>query len=199
MEITRRFVAAAALLTLAGCDFITVAALNFVETTEFEVRGTRLFMNGEINSKTLDQFEEVIAANPGITEIVDQNVPGSLDDETMIALAYRVRELGLNTYLEASSDINSGGVDLFLAGVERRMERGAHVGVHSWSDGTRDAADYPRDAPEHEANRKYIEDMLGADGFYWFTIYAAPAEGIHSMTEAEIVQYGLLTAPIIEP
>ena len=52
MEITRRFVAAAALLTLAGCDFITVAALNFVETTEFEVRGTRLFMNGEINSKT---------------------------------------------------------------------------------------------------------------------------------------------------
>ena len=47
---------------LAGCDFITVAALNFVETTEFEVRGTRLFMNGEINSKTLDQFEEVIAA-----------------------------------------------------------------------------------------------------------------------------------------
>lgn len=181
---------------LVGCDFFDISSMNRVETTSFDVRGDQLVMNGEINSKTLKQFEEIISANPNITEIVEQNVPGSLDDDTMIALAYRVRELGLNTYLEADSDINSGGVDLFLAGVERRMERGAQIGVHSWSDGVKEAKEYPRGAPEHEKNRRYIEDMLGQDDFYWFTIYAAPADDIYVMSEDEIISYGLLTQPI---
>ena len=110
--------------------------------------------------------------------------------------AYFVREQGLNTRLLSHSAIDSGGVDLFLAGVERTMESGAHIGVHSWSDGFKDAADFPKDAPEHEQNRKYIEEMLGDDAFYWFTIYAAPAADIYAMTEAEIEQYGLLTQPI---
>ena len=111
----------------------------------------------------------------------------------MIQLAYRVREIGLNTHLTKSSEIHSGGVDLFLAGVERTMERGATIGVHSWSDGERDARDYPKNAPEHEQNRLYIQRMLGSDAFYWFTIYAASADDIHVMTDAEIEKYGILT------
>lgn len=184
----------AAIVTLmTGCETLAVAALNQVTTTEFRVEGQLLFMQGDINSKTLGQFEEVITANPEITTLVELTVPGSLDDDTMIALAYRVRELGLNTHLTASSEIYSGGVDLFLAGVERTMESGAMIGVHSWSDGIREAKDYPRDSPEHEQNRLYIERMLGDDAFYWFTIYAAPADDIYLMTDAEIGQYGLLT------
>jgi hypothetical protein len=35
--------------------------------------------------------------------------------------------------------------------------------------------------------------MLGDDAFYWFTIYAAPAEDIHVMTEDEVGKYGLLS------
>jgi hypothetical protein len=185
----------AALGSLGGCEILTVTALNLVETTEFKVENDVAYMNGEINSKTLEQFESMMAANPGITTIVECSVPGSLDDDTMIPLSYRVRELGLNTHLTATSEIASGGVDFFLAGVNRTMVPGAQVGVHSWSDGTRDAIDYPRDAPEHEANRAYIEQMLGDDGFYWFTIQAAPAADIHWMTPSEISQYGLLTAP----
>lgn len=185
------FAAIATLMT--GCETLAVAALNQVTTTEFRVEGQLLFMQGDINSKTLGQFEEVITANPEITTLVELTVPGSLDDDTMIALAYRVRELGLNTHLTASSEIYSGGVDLFLAGVERTMESGAMIGVHSWSDGIREAKDYPRDSPEHEQNRLYIERMLGDDAFYWFTIYAAPADDIYLMTDAEIGQYGLLT------
>lgn len=173
-----------------------VLFMNSIETTQFEVRGDELWMNGEINSKTYAQFVAILEENPQITTIVEEVVPGSLDDDTMIRLAYLVREKGLNTKLLAHSAIDSGGVDLFLAGVERTMASGAHIGVHSWSDGFRDAADYPRDAPEHEQNRKYIEDMLGNDEFYWFTIYAAPAAGIYEMTEAEIEQYGLVTQPI---
>lgn len=178
---------------LAACTQIAVLALNSVPTTEFSVDGSRLLMRGEINAKTLDQFEAVYAANPGIRTLVELDVPGSVDDDTMIALAYRVRELGLNTHLTANSVIQSGGVDLFLAGVRRTMEPGARIGVHSWSDGTRDAWEYPQGAPEHEKNRRYIEDMLGSDAFYWFTIYAAPADGIHQMSPKEITEYGLLT------
>jgi len=180
-----------ALFTPLGM-FATVTVLNLVPTTEFRVQGHDLLMRGDINAKTLDQFEAVIAANPGITRLVELDVPGSLDDDTMIALAYRVRELGLDTHLTATSEIYSGGVDLFLAGDRRSMEEGAVIGVHSWSDGFREAADFPRDAPEHEQNRKYVEDMLGQDDFYWFTIAAAPADGIHVMSAEEIARYGLL-------
>ena len=38
-----------------------------------------------------------------------------------------------------------------------------------------------------------FEDMLGADDFYWFTIEAAPADGIHIMSNEEIARFGLVT------
>ena len=183
----------AAFVALSACEMIAVTALNMVEMTEFSVEGDTLLMNGEINSKSLAQFNAIYAKNPNIRTLVEVNVPGSLDDDVMIALAYRVRKLGLNTHLQANSEIHSGGVDLFLAGVERTIEQGAIIGVHSWSDGIKDAAEYPPHAPEHEQNRRYVQDMLGSDEFYWFTIYAAPADGIHMMSEDEIQLFGLST------
>ncbi len=182
-----------ALLPLSACDMLAVVALNTVELTEFTVNGDTLLMNGEINSKTLSQFNAIYADNPGIKTLVKLDVPGSLDDDTMIALAYRVRALGLNTHLRAYSKVHSGGVDLFLAGVKRTIEPGAEIGVHAWSDASKEATDYPRNAPEHEQNRRYIEDMLGSDRFYWFTIYAAPADSIHIMSQDEIRRFGLAT------
>lgn len=180
---------------LLGFQIIGAIIMNQFETTAFEVDGDTLYMNGEINAKTLDQFEAVIATHPGIATLVECDVPGSFDDDTMIPLSYRVRELGIATHLTATSEIASGGVDLFLAGVTRTMAPGARLGVHSWSDGRRDAVEYPRDAPEHEANRAYVEAMLGDDGFYWFTIEAAPAAKIHWMSDAELSRYDVLTAP----
>ncbi|MCD4754146.1 MAG: hypothetical protein K8R40_13835 [Anaerolineaceae bacterium] len=171
--------------------------LNSRVTTKFEVKGNEVSMNGDINSKTYDQFVELLERNPQVDTLVEEIVPGSVDDETMIKLAYFVREKGLNTKLLSYSEIDSGGVDLFLAGVERTMEDGAHIGVHSWSGGFKEAKDYPEDAPEHEANRKYVEDMLGKDDFYWFTIYAASAKDIHEMTQEEIEKYELLTKPVM--
>ncbi len=170
----------------------------FVETTTFKVEGTVVRMNGEINNKTYDQFVELHKANPQITILYEEVVPGSIDDETMIRLSYYVRQQGLQTMVGCDSQIDSGGVDLFLAGVERIVDCAdenvtPHMGVHSWSDGLKDAAEYPRDAPEHENNRKYIEDMLGRDDFYWFTIYAAGGDEMHVMTRAEIDKYDLVT------
>ncbi len=180
-------------LGLSACGQVGALAMNAFETSEFRVDGQRLYLSGTINSKTLRQFEEIYAANPDITTLVELDVPGSVDDDTMIALGYRVRELGLNTHLTTTSEIHSGGVDLFLAGVRRTIEPGAVLGVHSWSDGSREAKDFPRSAAEHEMNRAYIEAMLGRDDFYWFTIYAAPADDIHIMTSSEIADFELST------
>ncbi|MGJ8628358.1 MAG: alpha/beta hydrolase [Sulfitobacter sp.] len=184
-----------AVLAITSCGLV----LDATSKTEFDVQGEQLLMAGIITSRTPARFEEIIAANPQITTIVETSVDGSVDDEAMIAMAYRVRELGLNTHLKADSEIYSGGVDLFLAGVNRTMQRGAVIGVHSWADGFRDGIEYPRDSPEHALNRDYIEDMLGDDAFYWFTLQAAPANGIHLMTDAEIRRFGLLTRPQITP
>ena len=180
-------------LALFTVPQLGILFLNQIETTQFNVEGDTLYMSGEINSKTLNQFETLMDQHPNVTRLVVLDVPGSIDDNSMIQLGYRVRELGLNTHLDADSQIYSGGVDLFLAGVQRTMETGAILGVHSWSDGTNQATDYPRGAPEHEQNRLYIQRMLGDDAFYWFTIEAAPAEEIHVMSDAEISRYGLLT------
>jgi len=172
--------------------------MNTITTTEFLVEGDTLYLSGEFNSKSLDQFNAVYAKNPGITRIVELQVGGSNDDDTLVALGYLIRELGLNMHLQADSAIYSGGVDLFLAGVERTMEAGAILGVHSWSGDFKDGADYPRGSPEHAQGRAYVEDMLGDDAFYWFTIYAAPADDIYQMKAAEIEKFGLLTAPIMK-
>lgn len=173
-----------------------IVYLNTTEMTEFEVQGSELHMSGTVNGRTYDQFLQLLDDNPKIETLVERNVAGSLDDDTMIKLAYLVRRKGLNTKLLGDSRIYSGGVDLFLAGVERTMEHGAVIGVHSWSDGIKEAIEYPRDAPEHEQNRKYIVQMLGKDDFYWFTINAAPADDMYEMKNEEIMKYGLLTQPV---
>lgn len=58
--------------------------------------------------------------------------------------------------------------------------------------------DIPKEHEDHEMNRKYIEDMLGKDEFYWYTIYAAPADDIYYMTLEEIERYQLYTHLIKE-
>jgi beta-lactamase class D len=107
--------------------------------TKFEVKGEEVYMSGIINTRTYGQFLEIIKKNPKIKTIVELDMEGSIDDEAMIKLAYYVRKKGLNTKLLSYSNINSGPVDLFLPGVERTMEKGAHLGVHSWSDGKKEA------------------------------------------------------------
>jgi len=158
----------------------------------------RLLLSGEITSRTPVAFEEALAQNPQITTVVLQQMQGSIDDEAVLTMGYRLRELGLATHLQSDSGIYSGAVDLFLAGARRTMVGGAEIGVHSWADGFGEGSAYPRGAWEHRANARYTADMLGDDAFYWFTLQAAPSSGIHILTGREIARYGLLTVPIIE-
>lgn len=173
---------------------------TITSSTEFEVEGENLYMNGYICSKTPKQLEKIIANNPEIKTIIMQEVTGSLDDEANFPMAEWVRANGLNTHLTEDSDVESGGTDFFLSGNVRTMEDGAKIGVHSWAEAgtSKEAKDLPKDHPDHELNRKYIEDMLGDDEFYWYTIYAAPADGMHFMTTEEILKYNLITESIIK-
>ncbi|MCJ8306697.1 MAG: alpha/beta hydrolase [Nitrosopumilus sp.] len=177
---------------------IEASVFNLFEVTEFTVQENILYMNGEINTQTSNQLKTIITSNHQIQVIVMLDVPGSIDDEANFPMASWVREHGLNTHLLSDSHIASGGVDFFLAGNSRTMDNGAMIGVHSWSDGINQAKDIPRDDKSHEMNRKYIQDMLGDDEFYWYTIYAASADDVYYMTNDEILQFGLLTEPILE-
>ena len=184
---------AVAAVLLWGCAI----ADNAVDRTEIEVRGAELYLSGEMTSRTPANFIAALNANPQVTTIVQTYMPGSLDDEAVLRMGYALRDRGLNTHLTAQSEIYSGAVDLFLAGRERTMERGAVIGVHAWADGFGEATDYPRGAPEHQSTVAYTQEMLGSDAFYWFTLQAAPSDGIHEMTAAEIARFGLLTQALL--
>ncbi|WP_299419995.1 alpha/beta hydrolase [uncultured Shimia sp.] len=199
----RRFVAVCGaavfgLAVLAGCVQLEVAYLNATDTIEFEADGGDLLVNGTLNSRSLVAFEQAMIENPNVTRLVLMDVPGSVDDEINLQLGHRVRDLGLDTHVTAESDIHSGGTDLFLAGVERSMEEGAVLGVHSWGAGNLQGRDLPKSDPDHASYVIYTKRMLGSDAFYWFTLEAAPVEDSHVMSAAEIAKYRLLTKPVVK-
>ncbi|MGB6128546.1 MAG: hypothetical protein WBG30_07340 [Psychrilyobacter sp.] len=166
-------------------------------STKFRVDGDKLYMTGLISSLTPGQLKKLIDENPEIKTIVLEHIDGSLDDASNFPMGKYVREKGLNTYLNSDSEVSSGGTDFFLSGVNRTIEEGAYLGVHSWEgmgDGDPiEAKDIPKEDPQHRANAEYINYMLGSEDFYWYTIYAAPADGMHQMTKDEILKYKVAT------
>lgn len=188
---TRCLALMAALSIFVGCAITD----NLVDRAEFQVRGEKLLISGQITSQTPANFKATLAANPQITTVVQTYMPGSLDDEALIEMGYLLRSRGLNTHLTANSEIYSGAVDLFLAGNRRTAALGAVVGVHSWADGLGEGANYPAEAPEHRLNVQYTTDMLGSPDFYWFTLRAAPSDDIYEMTREELIRFGVITQP----
>ncbi len=181
---------------LAACESALIGMLNFAEVTKLEVKNDKLYIADLLNSKTFGQMQRVIADNQQVNTLVFTAMEGSIDDDTTFKMGRWIRKQGLNTHLTAQSVIASGAVDLYLSGAVRTMERGAQLGVHSWSDGSKEAADFPRDSREHQLNKTYIVDMGVPEEFYWFTIYKASADAIHWMSEAEITKHKLTTTPI---
>ncbi len=159
--------------------------------------GKTATMNGEIQSNTLSEFNELLASYPNIELIKMGDVPGSNDDEVNFKVGQALRKSGINTHLLDNAEVASGGVDLFLAGVKRTRGSNTKLGVHSWSDGDgNEASDYPLSSSEHQSNIGYYEDLgysaQWASDFYFFTINAASADNIHWMTEEEINQFNIL-------
>ena len=165
---------------------------------KFTVMDDIAYGNGGTDNWSRFDVSKALDAHPEVKTIVLKRMPGTQDSETNLKIARDVRARGLNTHLERNSIIASGAVDLFIAGVERTMECGALIGVHSWSiSGSRDTIrvspqDLGRDLfQKHHEN--FLRDMGIDPTFYAFTRAAAEPESIHYMSMEEIERYGLLT------
>ena len=163
---------------------------------DLDLRGDLLFVRGVVDEDSLEQLHDVLSNELQVGTLVLTMVPGSVDDHTNLALGRMLRRAGIATYLPARGMVASGGTDLFLSGVRRIVERGARVGVHSWSTGglgDPSAASLPRDHPEHAKYLNYYRDVGIPDAFYWFTLEAAPPEDVHWMTVEEMARYRIHT------
>lgn len=185
----RRLILSASFIILSGC-----ATLDDYEPVSFESSGDTLFMNGVIDSDVKIKLQKALRRNPRVTSITMENVEGSADDEANLEAARIVREKKLNTLVPSYGLIASGGTDFFLAGVKRTAEKGAKIGVHSWSgDDIKDARALPKDHIEHKRYLQYYKKMGIPSAFYWYTLEAAPSEGMHWMTPSEMKKYKITT------
>lgn len=161
---------------------------------------------GVINEDSPERVAAFLDANPQVDTLIFVDMPGSDNDDANLILARALRARGLNTALEAHSQIASGATDLFLAGVERTAECGAVFGVHSWKavvieDDVRTeytARDIPRD-PNHEDHKFFIDyyiEMGVPTEFYWYTVDVAPFEGIYNMSDDEMERFNIVTQPM---
>lgn len=187
-------------LSIFSCGEDDVSVDNPVATSfdifTVEENGRTAIMDGEIKTRTLNDFQQMLDNHPDIEQINIADAPGSNDDEINFQVGLLIRQNGINTHLLDDAEAASGGVDFFLAGVKRTRGSNTKLGVHSWSDGDgNEATDYPEDSEEHSFNINYYEDLgyspQWASDFYFFTINAAPADDIHWMTEDEIARFNI--------
>ena len=165
---------------------------------EFEVQGDVAIMTGYIGADFVHRMCDLAAENPEVAEVEMLDVPGSsTPGNESLEGGQVLRAQGLDTFMPSDGQVESGGVDVFLAGVERVVANGGCLGVHAteidFGDGPVSAADLPRDDPEHEPYLEYFEELGIPTDFYWFTLEAAPPDGIHYLTPEEMVRYEVVT------
>jgi len=164
------------------------------DITDTFVDGDRLFVAGTLNAMTYGEIRRQLTEHPGLKTVILEDIDGSIDDEANLQTAMLIHNAGLDTLVPADGIIESGAVDLFCAGRNRIAERGARIGVHSWADGDGvEGGKISRTSDEHQIYLDYFEAVDCPVSFYWFTLEAAPASGIHYMTETELLDYQVAT------
>lgn len=163
------------------------------------VKGDTATMYGILGATSPALIEKLHRNHPNVTKIVMQDVPGSEDDEKALLADELVRKYKYHTHVPKDGHVASGGTDMFTAGLIRTIETGAKLGVHSWaeSDDQGNAiagSSYPKSSLKHKPYHDFYKLMNIHVDFYWFTMNAAPADGIHYMTVAEMQKYNLLTS-----
>lgn len=194
----RQQVITAILMLIVAAVAIRGAMKPRLGKLKFTVRGDIAYGNGGTDGWSRHDVNKALDDNPQVKTLVLKLMPGTQDSATNLKLARDIRKRGLNTHLESKSIIASGAVDLFLAGVERTMECGALIGVHSWSiSGARETIRIsPQDmgADQFQKHHEHFLSDMGIDpAFYAFTRAAAEPEHIHYMSMEEIKRFDLLT------
>lgn len=163
-----------------------------IPSLQFDINGTTATMTGELTSSAPAEITALLDNNPDLEWIELLDCPGSIDDRSALEAARMIRDAGINTRVPEDGEIASGAVDFFIAGMQRDVIEGGKVGVHSWSDGILEGSEVPQEDPEHDLYLTFYTDMGIPNDFYWFTLNAAPSDGIHYMTQTELEQYELI-------
>lgn len=180
-------------------SYLEESGITIDMLSKFIIKEDKAHMSGIINADTPRQIKELLDKYPKVKTIVMETVDGSVDDEANLKASKLVRGAGLNTHLADNGAIASGGTDFFCAGVTRTVGKNVQIGVHSWAGGDNEvAAALPRDHKAHKMYIDYYKEMTLPlpEEFYFFTLNAAPAEGMHYMTAEEIEKYGLTTETV---
>lgn len=161
--------------------------------SKIRLSGEEAYITGTLGTQFYIQLTELIAQNPEVKTLVLENIQGSINDAINMHSGRLVRNAQLTTLMPADGEAHSGGVDLFASGFKRVYQAGGKLGVHSWCcvDG-KHAGELSKDHEAHGAQLTYVREMLGTElgpEFYFFTLEAAPFDGIHLMTQAEIDKY----------
>ena len=166
-------------------------------TSKVEVKGNEIHINGELGTRTYHQLKTTIANHPNAETVVLGQINGSLNDAVNMHTGRILHEAGLTTKVLKDSQIASGGVDLFCAGKDRIVEKGAKIGIHSWccvNDLT--AVELPKEHPAHKYQIAYFTMCMGEEigpDFYFHTLTSAPFDGIHWMSDEDIKKWIVAT------
>ena len=164
--------------------------------SKLEIKEGNAFLSGTLGTVTYPQIKSLISEHPEIQTITLTDVEGSVNDSINMHTGRILREAGLNTRVLKNSQIASGGVDLYCSGVRRFGEEGAKVGVHSWGGQGYTGGDLPKDHPDHQFQLAYFGKMLGVSegkNFYFYTLEAAPFDGVHWMSVDELKKWDVVT------
>jgi len=159
-----------------------------------EVENNTAYLSGVLGSDLVKRLSDFVKENPNVTDLVLVDIPGSVDQQATMEGARLIRRLGLNTRIAPTGYVLSGGVDLFLGGVERTIGAGAGVGVHAWSDGSRTKAENVNVAdPVHAVYVNFYLEMGVPERFYWFSLDAASADRVYFLSPEEVYDFQLVT------
>lgn len=194
---TRRNKTLPYLITLAIALVLTACANNSFQRLTFTPDGNSLRLRGVIDAHALDAFDEALQAHPNVEQLIFDFVPGSVDDDSNLALARQVRTLKLKTIIPQNGLTASGGTDLFLAGLERTIASSACVGVHTWGDERGGiGSQLSKDHPLHQIYLDFYREMEIPEAFYWFTLDAAGPDDSHWMAINEMALFNMTTKAV---
>lgn len=159
--------------------------------------GTVAVLRGTMAGQATCKLRALARDNPDIQTLILADIPGTVDLIDTQAATRFVRKRGWDTVVPANGSIASGGVMLFLGGVNREVAASGQVGVHAWSQpgGGGRLFSSPEDIPAGaERAFRQIYRAMGIDpAFYDFQVQAAPAEDIHWMTRSELERWAVVT------
>ena len=172
----------------------TLQPRNLTTGLESWVENDVAYLSGVLDSHSPATLSQLILDHPNVRILALVDIDGSVDQQATMQTARLVRRLQLNTHIVRTGYVVSGGVDLFLGGVERTIDAGAGVGVHSWADtlGLK-ATELNLADPVHAAYVNFYLEMGIPERFYWFSLDAAPPERVYFMSPEEIYDFRLVT------